>query len=149
MSTIASDMLETELAQPLTMLRDLSLAGLRVHINIYNLPAGIFYFNIYNSNSELVKSFSFTALGLKTYFGFTSNYFAAHVSFSGAFNLRVGDDYTIKLESSGYTYSYTSWVGWNKDYNYAPVNMVGVAEDWSDYPYEYKLLEYNNRELFR
>jgi hypothetical protein len=146
MTRIAADQLITELAQGIELEKSYTLAGIRPRLYFHNIPAGTFYFRFYK-DSVMIATYSFTSVSAQTSASITSPYFWVDLSIKGGLPLS-GGPYTIKLESDGYTYSPSSWIGWVKDFNYNG-NLLGNPQDFSEYPYTIKLIEYGDRELVK
>ena len=145
MTTLAADQLITVLEQPITVDRDLSLAGIRPRLYFHNMPEGTFYFNFYKGALK-IKSYSFTSLTAREAIDSMDSYFWIDLALPGALNLGAGE-YTIKLESFMYSFSSSSWVGLVKDYTDVFGKVIGNPEDFSEYPYAIKLIEYKEREV--
>ena len=145
MSRLVVDELITTLEQPITVDRSSYIASIRPHLYCHNSPLGTFYLNIY-SPSGLIKSFSFTSQDIKSSCGLSEAYFHAYYAISMTPFLLPRGEYTIKLESSGYTFSESSFVGWCKDVD--PVGRVsGTPENYTENPFSFNLIEYKPREF--
>jgi hypothetical protein len=70
------------------------------------------------------------------YHGFVSFIFDDHVL------LGVGD-YTLRLSSSGYTFSESAYIGWFHDWEHKVVNNESVATADNDEPLAYRMYCYN------
>jgi hypothetical protein len=144
MTRIAADQLVTNLSQTIYVYRDMSLAGLRVKLYFHNLPDGTFYLNIYKG-AEKIKSFPFDSLVAKQKIDTPYSYFWIDMALASNFNLPQGE-YSLVLESWGYTFSGESFLGWVKDFD--PFgDVIGEPSDFSEYPFNYRLIEYVDREL--
>lgn len=145
MSRLVVDELITTLDQPITVDRSIYVATIRPHLYCHNSPIGTFSFNIY-SPSGLIKSFSFTSLDIKSACGLSEAYFHAYYSIPMTPFLVPRGNYTIKLESSGYTFSESSFMGWCKDVK--PTGRVnGDPENYTENPFSFNLIEYQPREF--
>lgn len=124
----------------------MDLAGLKPCIYFNNSPSGTFTLTIYN-NMTPIKAYTFTDAQVKASIDTTDGYMWVYVALPGRCTLLPGS-YTLELTSSGYTYAYNNFIGWIKNFDKLPDKVYGtLPNDFSDYPYEFKLCEYANREL--
>lgn len=144
MSTLVVDQLITTLDQPVSIKKPIQLATIRPHLYLHNNPTGTFYLNIYNL-SGLFKSFSFTSNDIKSAAGLSEAYFHAYYAITTTPFILPRGSYTIKLESSGYTFSESSFVGWCKAVK-ATGNVSGEPENYTENPFSFSLIEYQPRE---
>lgn len=144
MTRIAADQLISNLSQTIKLYRDMSLAGIRTKLYFHNLPAGTFYFNIYK-DAQKIYSYSFDSLAAKQAIDTPYSYFWVDLALAGNLNLEQGQ-YSIVLESWGYTFSEDSFIGWVKDFNLSG-DIIGEPSDFSEYPFSFKLVEYGDREV--
>jgi hypothetical protein len=144
-STLIVEELITDLEQEIKVTHGIQVATIRPWVYFHNNPAGTFYFNIYGT-SGLVKSFSFNYLDVKTASGLTEAYFHSHYAISMTPFLLPRGTYTIKFEHSGYTYDTNSFVGWCKDVFHFG-RTYGDAENYTENPYSFTIIEYKAREI--
>jgi hypothetical protein len=143
MTTLAVDQLITELVQPLSILRDMTVAGVRARLYFHNSPSGTFFFNVYG-DGKLLKSLPFTTLLCKQKIQTQNDHFCIDLAIRETFNLSVGE-ILVKLESSEYSFG-ESWLGWSKNFNGHSGIMIGDPKDFTEYPFNFKLIEYKERE---
>lgn len=145
MSTLVVDELITTLDQPITVNRSIYVATLRPHLYCHNNPSGTFYLNIYGQ-SGLIKSFSFTSNEIKSACGLSEAYFHANFAIQTTPFLLPRGEYTIKLESYGYSFDPSSFMSWCKDIK--PYGRIsGSPVNYTENPFSFTLIEYKPREL--
>jgi hypothetical protein len=147
MSTLVVDRLLSSFTQPITANRDIFCLAIRAKLYVHNIPSGTFSFKVYKGVS-LVASTQFSSADLKSKIGSSLNYFWGDFAFPVSFFLERGE-YVIRLESSGYTFGETSFIGWAKDYDSVPTNIDGDPEDFSEYPFSFNLVESVGREVIK
>jgi hypothetical protein len=145
MTTLVADQLITELVQPLSIYRDMSLVGIRAKLYFHNSPSGTFYFNFYK-NGDLFKSVMFTSAWSKLQIGTLDQSFWIDMAIQEPINLSQGD-IVVKLESSGYLFTSSAWLGWCKDFNQVSGNVIGTPIDFTEHPFILRLIEYTEREF--
>jgi hypothetical protein len=147
LSTLAVDRLSSYFSQPITVDKDMACLALRAKMYVHDLPEGNFAFKIMQDATE-VKSFPFTSLDLQQKLQLTDDYFWGDFAFEGLFFLTRGE-YQIRLESSGYTFQESSFIGWVKDFEEIGRRVIGDPFDFSQYPFSFNLVEAVNREAIR
>lgn len=145
MTTLAVDQLITTFSQPITVDREIKVAGIRARLYVHDIPDGTFYFNVYKGVLK-IKSYSFTSLSAKAAIDTAYNFFWLDLALPGHLHLTDGE-YTIKLEPFMYSFSNDSWLGLAKEYENPYGKVIGNPKDFSEYPYAIKLIEYREREL--
>jgi hypothetical protein len=137
MSTIVYDTLETELTQEIVIGNHLGVYSpiFKPWLYCLNNPTGTFTLGIYKDNS-LVAEKSFTVSDLYTQLG----------AFEGI-KLPFGF-YILKLKSTGYTYSKSSFLAWVKDWESAlSYNSDLASVEWTQYPLSVKIISLTTREV--
>lgn len=147
MSTLVVDRLISYFSQPIAVEREISCLALRAKMYVHDLPPGSFKFKIMR-DATLIKAFPFTSLDLQQKLQITDDYFWGEFAFDGLFFLPRGH-YQIRLESSGYTFQESSFIGWVKDFEEIGRKVIGDAPDFSQYPFSFNLVEAINREAIR
>ena len=145
MTTLAVDRLISYLEQPITVRRDLLCASLRAKLYVHALPSGTFTLKI-SRDSQIVSQVSFSSVNLQQKISTPYVYFWGDFAFPATFHLTRGD-YLIRLESSGYTFTDSSFIGWVKDFDELERDLTGEANDFSQYPFSFNLIEYKQREV--
>lgn len=149
MSTIVYDTLETELTQEIVIGNHQGLYSPIIKPWLYclNNPTGTFTLGIYKDNNLLAEK-SFTVSDLYTQLGATGN--SCHLFFNVEFRgIKIPFGfYVLKLKSTGYTYSKSSFLAWVKDWesalNYNP-DLESV--EWTQYPLSVKIISLTTREV--
>lgn len=118
--------------QSITVNKNSLLVAVRPHLYIHSNPSGSLKIQILDSNDELITESETLIISDIT----TSSYFHGYVRFYVNLYLKKDVEYKIKLASTGYTYSKTSYVGWcngfdlNKyEMDYTPVNLFTYPLD--------------------
>ena len=147
MSTLVYDTLETELVQEIVVGNHLGLYNptLKPWLYFLNNPAGTFTLSIYKG-VDFLMSKSFTLADLKTQLNTTdkSGYLFFNLDFGG--HLPFGF-YTLKLTSTGYTYSNTSFLAWCKDWESNFESNPNLATiEWTQYPLAVRVISMTPRE---
>jgi hypothetical protein len=143
LTSLVMDSLETELVQDIEIYKDMSIKGIKLKLYFHQSPPGTFYLRFYK-DASVIKEYSFISSNIKSQIGTLNNYFHAVVALVGDFMLPRGN-IQIKLESSGYSYSNSSFIGWCKDYDKVDERFTGTSNDFTSHPYEFKLIEYIER----
>lgn len=99
------------------------------YLYIHDAPAGTFTFEVI-SNGETVFTQDFESGELISDMGYMSNYMHVFYPFMPYFPIMLEKgEFTLKLSSSGYTYTPNSFIGWiqqhedlNNQLDYEPVN---------------------------
>lgn len=133
----------TPLVQEFTPTRTFQPQRVRLHLCKYLAPTGTFTVQITDASDNVLVSSSQTlaemiALGSAN---LQANYYHGHVSFQFALmpTLRAGVTYKLKLTSSGYTYSDSTFIGWVKDSQGDPaIEQTGTPDSPVSVPYDYE-----------
>lgn len=148
MSTLCVDRIDDDssfLEQEILLHRYHALSGIKLQLYFYGLPAGTFNVNVYKG-ADIVHTWSFTAAEAKAAFNVTEEYFWGYLALKGDCFLDEGG-YAIDIETEGYTFSESAWIGWVKNWQALDSNTVGTPSDFTAYPYTYKLIEYAPKEF--
>jgi hypothetical protein len=146
MTTLVADQLGSDpLEQAIVLYRDHDLAGIRPSLYFHNLPAGTFYLRIYQDGVS-IKEYTFTSASARAAIGTPHNYFWVDLALSGRCRLSSGE-YIIKLESTGYTSSYSSAVMWLKDWTSLRSDCIDTVVNFTEHPFSFNLIEYREREF--
>lgn len=132
MKVVANE-LKDELSQEVELLLSerYTIGCISPYIYIHNAPSGTFKLSIFSGATEVFFK-TFTCSDIKTAISSTNNY--AHVFYpiipDNPLQLSSGQ-YILKLTSSGYTYSKTSFIAWcqqfedlNNELSYTPLNIA-------------------------
>lgn len=147
MIIVVEELVESEsLSQEITINQPLQLGGIRLYLYSHNDPAGTFQFDIKHSNSSIYSD-TFTASDLKTDLGTSDSY--VHMWYSltvdPIFSLGEGV-YTFELsDSSGYTFSDSSFFGWVKPFENRQVNQTYPVTGFNRNPFGIELWSYNDK----
>jgi hypothetical protein len=149
MSTLVFDTLETELNQEIVIGNQLGLNSPQIMPWLYflNNPAGTFKLGIY-SGVTLISEKSFNLSDLKTQLNATGNsgHLFFHLEFTGI-RLPFGF-YTLKLSSTGYTYSSTSFLAWCKEWESKfDANPKYGVDDFTGNPLAVRIISLTPREI--
>lgn len=145
MTTLAVDRLISYLAQPITVRRDILCAAFRAKLYVHNLPSGVFLISILKG-AQVIMTIDFSSVELQQKLDIDDLYFWGDFAFPVSFYLDRGD-YQIRLESSGYVFNDGSFIGWVKDFDEINRDIIGEANDFSQYPFSFNLIEYKQREV--
>jgi hypothetical protein len=112
------------LYQEITCLKTQQVAYIRPHLYKHNAPSGSITLVVKNtSDSVLYTSDALTITDIST-----ANYFHGYVRFAIPFVMIKDTTYRIYINSSGYTYNDSAFIGWCNDFdlhkynlNYTPV----------------------------
>lgn len=149
MSTIVYDTLETELNQEIVIGNQLGLYSPTIKLWLFcnNNPTGTFKLGIYK-DSNLVAEESFTVADLYTQLGQSGN--SCHLFYALDFKgikLPFGF-YVLKLNSTGYTYSKSSFLAWVKDWESEFSQNPNLdSVEWTQYPLAVRIISLTTREV--
>lgn len=118
MTTLLVDKLGTSLEQNITVTGNdrVHIAAFSPYLYIYNSPSGTFTFQLIKS-SVVIFSQSFTVADIKTSLGTTNNYMHCFYPIIPSSLVQMAEGtYTVKISSSGYTASNSSYIGWIKQH---------------------------------
>lgn len=118
MSTLVVDSLTSSLQQDIDVIgtERIHVAAFIPYLYIYNMPAGTFTFSLIKS-SVTVFSQTFTCADIKTSLGTTNNYMHCFYPIIPSSLVQMAEGtYTVKISSSGYTASNSSYIGWIKQH---------------------------------
>jgi hypothetical protein len=145
MSTLAVYRLFTYVSQPITVRRDLLCGSIRLKLYSHDLPDGTFSISILKGTQDIF-TITFTSVDLQQKIDTSDRYFWGDFAFPVNFYLDRGD-YEIRLDSSGYVFSESRFLGWVKDFDEIDRDIIGEANDFSQYPFSFNLIEYKQREV--
>lgn len=114
MSTIVANELISTLEQEFTYnLNDrVHVGGFYPYVLMYNSPLGTFKIEVLRG-ADVVYEEEFTSSDIKTIIGTTDNYAITFYPIIPPSPIQIEKgNYTIKLSSTGYTYSSTSYLAW-------------------------------------
>lgn len=144
MTTLVTEELRTTLTQTFTydLNKRVSLAGIRPYLTMFNAPAGTFTFTL-KRGAVTIATKDFTSTEIKSDLSTSDNY--AHlwkvIQFDDPVQLTKGT-YSMVISSSGYTYSTSSFLGWNKEFENKFNADDGTATGIFDNPFSYQLFAY-------
>jgi len=127
MSTLLIDELRTSLEQDFSVTSRNEVAAIRPRLYFQNDPTGTFTISIYEGVT-LLGSSSLTMTEILANTGWSAgqyHYGRIRFSFDLPVILQHGVSYTIKLTSSGYTFSEASYLGWCKSWD----NLINTFVD--------------------
>ncbi len=144
MSTILLDELRTTLDQDFTVSKRFNLVHIYPKLYLHNDPSGVFTLSIKESG-VILSSNTFTLADIKSGAGFNDNEYHTgffQVTLNNPVVLNKNITYTIEISASGYTFSESSYLGWEKEWdNYTNTFSVSITgEDQS--PFAYRLWSY-------
>lgn len=149
MSTIIAEQLETTISQTINMkaYRKYELAGLKAKLYMHNAPAGTFTLAL-KSGGNTLWSDTFTSAELQSDLSTANNYLWIWKAFTFSTPIIIkSGTYTLELSSSGYTYAYSSFMGWIKDYESIFHELEDTpVQDGIDNPHSFRLFEYKKAE---
>lgn len=132
MTTLLVNPLKTQLRQEIRLNHDKRyiIEAICPYIYMHNSPNGTFIFRI-KKGLTTVFSQSFTSIDLKASINTTNNY--AHIFYAinpiSGFLLLEKGNYIFELDSTGYTYSDTSYLGWITQHEYVQNEMSYIPTD--------------------
>jgi hypothetical protein len=148
-STLVVDALETTLTQTINIENRINIASLLPTFYIHNVPSGTFTL-AFKSGLITLATISFTANDLKNKISASDNYFWGWFALIPIGNVSLERGvYDIVLSSIGYTYSDSAFLSWVKMYDIVYGNINGVVNDFTENPYDFKILEYIPREKIK
>ena len=147
MTTLVVDELVSQLVQPIYIKKKIKALAVKLHLYVHNMPTGSFKFQILKEG-DLYAEFPFSCDDLKSSFGGTTSYFRVFFPFAvgSKINFEEGN-YTLKITSTGYTYSQTSFLGWCKDWQGYFGDVTIVPESYLEFPYSFRIIELRPREF--
>lgn len=114
MTTLLVDKLGTSLEQNITVTgtERVHIAAFIPYLYVFNIPAGTFTFQLIKS-SVTIFSQSFTVADIKTSLGTTNNYMHCFYPIIPTSLVQMASGiYTVKISSSGYAATESSYLGW-------------------------------------
>lgn len=123
------------------------LEEIKPYLYFHNAPAGTFTLTLLRGSTEITSK-SFTTNDVKTALNTTDNYFHLFypVQFDSFLPLEKGT-YKLRLSSSGYVFSGSSYIAWVKEFESIYQEFENDISVVTDYPYSFRLIINNNREL--
>jgi hypothetical protein len=126
MTTLVVEELVTTLTQEFTLSlpRRAHVDSIRPHLYTHNTPAGTFTLSILDLSDNLIASKSFTAQEIYDAIPTTNDYAQAYfrINFDNKVHLPSAT-YKLRLSSSGYTFSESSYMGWVRDHEDLKVTL--------------------------
>lgn len=125
--------LTSEISQVFSITRRHSLHTIGPYLYKHLSPSGTFTFSIIQ-NATTLGSKSFTSADIETIDGVTaSNYFhgAYRLTFANPIILNPGQ-VTVKLTSSGYTFSESAYIGWIREHERTVNAFTDTGNDWQN-----------------
>jgi len=120
----------------------LHLKAIRPWLYLHNDPSGTFTINV-KDGSDLLDSVDFTINDLKVGASLNDNeYHKSFFKFDFDVILNHDRDYTIELDSSGYTYSGSSYLGWIKEFENLTNSFDETIWTFQQKPFGYQLWGY-------
>jgi len=110
---ILSHELISALRQKITPTRNLSIEHIRLDLLKHNTVTGSLLVNVRDASGYLIKSSSSITIASID----AAAYFHGMIRFDINVSLKSGTTYIIELASTGYTYSTSTFVGWNNDFD--------------------------------
>ncbi len=133
--------LRTTLEQEFTVTTDKMIERVRLHLCKYLSPAGTFTISIVNSEDVILASRSLTLAEMQTLGSdnLSIDYYHGFVSFQFARPLALHEgQYSVRLSSTGYTYSDSAFLGWVRDWD----DTNFEADTLTQYPLALELYVY-------
>jgi len=118
------------------------LQGIRPLLYLHNDPTGTFTFTL-KDGSDVLDSESFNASDIKAGANFNDNEY--HYGFFKLdFNAILNHDrlYTLELDSSGYTFSGSEYLGWIKEFENITNSFSDSIFSFHQKPFGYQLWGY-------
>lgn len=113
MKLIVNELKTALMYQEISPSKNTIIAAIRPHLYIHNNPAGSLKLQILDQNNELIVESETLAISTMT----SALYYHGYIRFYINFYAQKDQIYRIKLTSSGYTYSSTSYVAWCNDWD--------------------------------
>lgn len=123
-----------------------NISAVRPHIVLYNAPAGTFTLSLMQS-SIVLGSQTFTSASLRSLFDTSDDYLHGYpkIEFTNPVLVKEGS-YTLKLSSSGYTFSNSAYIAWVKRHENLFYKIDGgVPEDDANLPLTFELWAYKKQ----
>jgi hypothetical protein len=143
-STLLLDELRTTLDQDFTVSKRINLVHVYPKLYLHNDPSGTFTLTV-KEGSTTLSSNTFTMAAIKSGASLNDNEFHTgffQVTLTNPVVLNKDVTYTIEISASGYTFSESSYLGWEKEWDdYTNTFSVSITgEDQS--PFAYRLWGY-------
>jgi len=144
MTAILTEILETELSQDVNVTTETwkNVAAIYPYLTLYNSPAGTFTFSVIK-NAVTLFSKTFTSQDIKDSIPTSDNY--AHVFYpiipTDLLPLGAGL-HTFKISASGYSWSESSYLGWNKQFEDIQNEMDYTPAGQHQYSLAYRIKVY-------
>lgn len=116
--------LQTSLESLITINSAKTIYAVRPHLHCHNSPAGTFTIGIYDISDNLIQAKTFTSADIVAAMATANLYIHGYftVTFDNVVPIVIGD-YKIKLTSSGYTFSESSYLGWVADHENLKIEL--------------------------
>jgi len=132
---------EAEFEQVLTLEKDILINAIRPYIYKHNSPAGTIRMAIWKNAAEIAYG-ELTSTEMENLDDDLANFDFAHGHMRFDLNrfvrLRKGE-YTIKMSSTGYTFSESAYFGWVKAHEDIRYSINGVSQNAFENPYTVEL----------
>lgn len=144
MTTLVYDALETTIEQDFTinLNRRYTIEAINPYLMMFNEPSGTFTFSVLDSDTNILSSDTFTSADIKTDLSTSDSY--AHIrkviQFDNPLHLSRGT-YTLKLSSSGYTFTESSHLGWVREFENIFNETTGTPSSDSENPFSFNIYE--------
>lgn len=131
------------LTQDFTIPKSIMVGGIRIYVYAHNTPSGNFQLAI-KDGATTIATFSFTASQVQTAFNTTDDYFHGwHSLDMGDFVSLNAGTYTFELsDTSGYTFSDSSFLGWVKIFENRPFPINYTISSFTDCPFGLEIWSY-------
>lgn len=119
----------------------MQLAAIRPHLLRFGNPAGSLIMKVYDNNGGFIAAsdtVAISAIGSGTYWH-------GYQRFLNTVQLKKSTSYRLQLESIGYSFSESGYIGWCNDYDLRKVTPNYSPSDGVNAPLDVELWEYVNQ----
>ena len=118
--------LVTTLSQKLTVgSEEVRISAIRPHLLRWLSPAGSLYLEVRDASNALVATSETIAISSLP----AGNYLHGYIRFLVDCILAANSTYSVVLNSSGYTFSESAWIGWCTDFDLRKYDIALTEEE--------------------
>lgn len=135
------------LVQEFQLDRKLIVVAIRPYLYCHNFPAGTFTLELLDENDSLINSQTFVSDSVYEGISTTNPYAHAwlRVTFERPSPIPKGN-YKIKISTSGYTFSESSYLGWVKEHEDLKVPVKFIVSGDQNNPLSFEIWSYEQCE---
>lgn len=105
--------LDTELFQAITPSQNTFVEAIRIHLYRHNAPAGSLSVRIADTNGRSIAVSDTVAISSIP----SGNFYHGYIRFLIQCSLKKSEQYRVYLNSSGYSFSESAYIGWCNDFD--------------------------------